>query len=562
VVFAGEGTEGLDGLMVGDAAQRRGLTEPQGVAREFKRRIGDPTPIVLRDASYTAEALMARVLRAVIDQVATQQGGPAAGITVSHPANWGAYKKALLLAAIADAGVGDIGTVTEPEAAAIHYASQERVEAGTVVAVYDLGGGTFDAALLRKTVTGWEIAGQPEGIERLGGIDFDEAVFRHVVAATNGAFDELDEDDPAVLAAVGRLRRDCVDAKEALSADSLAGIPVLLPPAFQADVRLTRSEFETLIRPPLKDSVEALRRALRTAAMEADGISRVLLVGGSSRIPLVAEIVASDLGCPVAVDAHPKYAVALGSAILAAERGTSDALHTREVVIPVEPPGPKIIIGAPMFPHLVDDPGPEPPTESPAKPDTAEPEAAPDDESEAESTLESDDAKPQPEDIVGETTGPVIPDAPVFPQLVQQPIPDPEEEGKSTKATVRSVAASPSLPTQASAAARPAPPLPRSSLLPPEAEPDAAAERPGRQVYVPAPEVVARPTGPRTPPQPQILRPAPPRPRGSSGGRPAVSPKKRRRRRAYRMARLVAALIVLSSLAVIAVLLAQAVAKT
>jgi molecular chaperone DnaK (HSP70) len=347
VVFAG------DTVLVGESAERRGFIEPQRVAREFKRRIGDPTPIVLGGDRYTAEDLMARMVRVVVDTVSAQEGGPPAGITVSHPANWGAYKKDLLTAAIDRAGVPDIVTISEPEAAAIHYASQERIEPGSVVAVYDLGGGTFDVALLRKADKGWEILGTPEGIERLGGIDFDEAVFRHVADSTDGALEALDEDDPKAVAAVARLRRECVDAKEALSSDSSTAIPVLLPPDVQLDVRLTRAEFEQMIRLPLRDSIEALRRALRSAKVEVDEISQVLLVGGSSRIPLVAQLVASELGRPVAVDAHPKYAVSLGAAILGAERSTADAVLTREVMIPkievpADPPLPEVVpVGAP-----------------------------------------------------------------------------------------------------------------------------------------------------------------------------------------------------------------------
>jgi molecular chaperone DnaK (HSP70) len=322
-------------LLVGEAAQRRGMVEPQGLAREFKRRLGDPTPIVIGGGTHTPEALMARMVRWVVDTVTSQEGGPPAAISVSHPANWGTYKLDLLAAAVEAADVDDVSMVTEPEAAAIHYASQERIGPGSVVAVYDLGGGTFDVALLRKVDKGWEILGEPEGIERLGGIDFDEAVFRHVVTSTDSALEDLDPDDPKVLGAVARLRRECVDAKEALSSDSVVAIPVLLPPDVQADVRLTRAEFEQMIRLPLRDSIEALRRALRSAKVDVADINKVLLVGGSSRIPLVAQLVASELGRPVAVDAHPKYAVSLGAAILAAEGSSADPVLTSQIVIPV-----------------------------------------------------------------------------------------------------------------------------------------------------------------------------------------------------------------------------------
>jgi molecular chaperone DnaK len=310
-------------VLTGETAARRGLTEPHRVSREFKRRLGDTTPILLGGVPYSAEALMGKLLASVVDEVTRRQGAPPAAACVSHPANWGPYKKDLLAQAVRLSGVEIPVTFTsEPEAAAVFYAQQQRVEPGAVVAVYDLGGGTFDAAVLRKTASGFEILGQPEGIERLGGIDFDAAVFSHVTRALGGRLNELDEDDPAAIAAVARLREECVEAKEVLSSDTDATIPVLLPNV-STEVRLTRAELESMVRPALHSTIEALRRALRSAGVGPEQLHSVLLVGGSSRMPLVAQLVGAELGRPVAVDAHPKHAVALGAAWLAS--GTAPA---------------------------------------------------------------------------------------------------------------------------------------------------------------------------------------------------------------------------------------------
>jgi actin-like ATPase involved in cell morphogenesis len=304
-------------FVTGETANRRGLTEPHRVAREFKRRLGDTTPIMLGGVPYSAEALMARLLRTVVDEVGRREGGPPKAITVSHPANWGPYKTDLLLQAVRIAGLDEpVSFTTEPEAAAVFYSQQQRIEPGAIVAVYDLGGGTFDAAVLRKKPVGFEILGKPEGIERLGGIDFDAAVFAHVAKALGGKLEELDEDDPAVIAAVARLREEVVEAKEALSSDTDVSIPVLLP-NISTEIRLTRAELEAMVRPALSDSIEALKRALRSANVTPDQLHSVLLVGGSSRMPLVAQLVGAELGRPVAVDAHPKHAVSLGAAWLA-----------------------------------------------------------------------------------------------------------------------------------------------------------------------------------------------------------------------------------------------------
>ncbi len=308
-------------ILTGEAAQRRAATEPERIARESKRRIGDPTPLLLGGSPYSAEALASKLLRWIVERVAELEGGPADQLAITHPANWGPYKQDLLRQAIRMADLPAAVTLTEPQAAAISYAANERVEVGSLIAVYDLGGGTFDAAVLRKTTDGFDLLGEPEGIERLGGIDFDEAVFAHVRRALGDALAGLDVDDPATIAALARLRQECVDTKEALSADTEASIPVLLP-HLQTEVRLTRAEFEQLVRPPLAETVAAMRRALDSAETAPEDVSAVLLVGGSSRIPLVAELVSDAFGRPIAVDAHPKHAIALGAAHAAALEAT------------------------------------------------------------------------------------------------------------------------------------------------------------------------------------------------------------------------------------------------
>uniref|UniRef100_UPI00131A4CF9 Hsp70 family protein n=1 Tax=Pseudonocardia dioxanivorans TaxID=240495 RepID=UPI00131A4CF9 len=323
-------------VVVGEAAERRALTDPDRVVREFKRRVGDPTPLVVGGAPWPAEELAARLVAWIVQQVAAREGGPADRIAVTHPAAWGNHKKDLLAGALSRHGL-EVVFLAEPEAAALHYASAERVEPGSTIAVYDLGGGTFDAAVVRKAASGFGLLGRPEGIERLGGIDFDQAVFDHVVGAMPDAFAELDDSDPDVLAAVGRIRRECTEAKEILSADTEVSVPVLLP-GTQGSVRLHRSEFEQLIGPHVEETVAALLRAVGSAGLTADMLSAVLLVGGSSRIPLVAQLVSEQVGGPVAVDADPKNAIAKGAVLSVSPRQTMS--WPAVVIPPVESTGP------------------------------------------------------------------------------------------------------------------------------------------------------------------------------------------------------------------------------
>jgi actin-like ATPase involved in cell morphogenesis len=332
-------------LLTGDTARRRAVSEPDRVATEFKRRVGDPVPVLVGGSPFAAETLVGRLLRWVVDVVTEREGSPPAGIGVTHPANWGPYKLDLLSNAIRTAGVDNVTFLSEPAAAARQYASQARVPDGAVVAVYDLGGGTFDACVLRKQHDGgFELLGQPEGIERLGGIDLDEAVLGHVQRSAEDLFAGIDADDPATRAALSRLRDDCTGAKEQLSADVDAIIPVLVPGHHSRDIRITRTEFESLVRPVLADTLGCVERSLRSAGVTADDLHAVLLVGGSSRVPLVGQLVAAGLGRPVAVDADPKLSVAQGAA-LAAEAasagGAGDATTIVPVVPPQEPPPPE-----------------------------------------------------------------------------------------------------------------------------------------------------------------------------------------------------------------------------
>jgi molecular chaperone DnaK (HSP70) len=135
---------------------------------------------------------------------------------------------------------------------------------GQMMAVYELGGGTFNATVLRKRPEGVEIIGTPEGIERLGGVDFDEAILSYVDYAADGALSDLDMRDPQMGVALARLRQDCMMAKEALSAGTETVVSVFLPDR-HVDVRITRADFEDMVRALIESTIGALSRTLQSA---------------------------------------------------------------------------------------------------------------------------------------------------------------------------------------------------------------------------------------------------------------------------------------------------------
>ena len=302
--------------------------QPAGLAREFKRRLGDSVPLVLAGSPYSADRLVALYAKWVVDSVSEQIGERPQRVVMTHPANWTEFQLHLLTQSLDEVGLGSALFLSEPEAAAIDYSHVAQVRSGEIYAVYDLGGGTFDLALLRKEEEGFAQVGEAAGLERLGGIDFDEAVFRYVIDRLPADLVQSIRTDPDAGRALGQLRRACVETKEGLSSEVAVDIPVVLP-ELSTTVRLTRAEFEDMIRPSLDQSIELVRRTLDRAGVPASDISGILLVGGSSRIPRVAELVQEELGIATRIDAHPKLVVARGAARWAASPAASRRRTTR-----------------------------------------------------------------------------------------------------------------------------------------------------------------------------------------------------------------------------------------
>jgi molecular chaperone DnaK len=341
-------------MLVGEDAERRGAADPRHLVRAFKRRIGDPTPFLVDSTPWPAEILLANVLQWVLARATAERGAPPRSVTITHPAAWGGFRIERLQEAVARAALPSPRLLSEPAAAATFYASQRPLAVGARVAVYDFGGGTFDAAIVEATAYGYALRGVPQGVDFIGGLNLDEAVFDHVRAAVAGAVDELDANDPVAVADVAELRRQCTQAKEALSIETATSIPVRLA-RLRTDVRLTRDEFEDAIRPLVKETMPIVRRAAESAGVAIEELACVLLVGGSSRIPLVGQLVAATLGRPITTDANPKLAVALGAALstepsvpalplpVAVQAPVFDLPSTRS---PRRPVGVRLLVGA------------------------------------------------------------------------------------------------------------------------------------------------------------------------------------------------------------------------
>ncbi|RKT83049.1 Hsp70 protein [Saccharopolyspora antimicrobica] len=304
-----------DGTLLTGAAAAGADGDPARLGRGFKRRLGDPTPLVLGGATYSPSALMAAQLRAVLDQVRAHMGGPPGSIVLTCPAIWGPYRREQFAEVPRLAGVENVQVITEPEAAATHYSRERALGEGEVVAVFDLGGGTLDTTVLRMRSDGMEILGTPEGVEHLGGMDFDDALLAHFDERLDGAITRLDPADPAAAAALAQIRTQCVRAKIDLSTEPDVTLNVALPSGAR-ELTITRREFNAAIRPSVEVAVDALRRTVASAGLRGDDLSAVLLAGGSSRVPLVTQLVFEQFDKPVRMAHHPKFTVALGAATI------------------------------------------------------------------------------------------------------------------------------------------------------------------------------------------------------------------------------------------------------
>ncbi|MEX1078307.1 MAG: Hsp70 family protein [Homoserinimonas sp.] len=304
-------------ILVGESAERHHAERPERVVREFTRRVGDTVPIVVGEQRIAPEEVFAIVARWVVDRAEELEAEQPTAIAVSHPASWGAFRVGSIRNALADVGLAGAILMSEPQAAATHYARQNGAGSGDVVAVYDLGGSTCDLAI--ATVGddyACDIRDSTPTLE-FGGTNMDDAVLAHVAASLGMQFEGLDLTDRDTRAGLAALRQACTDAKEHLSAHSEALIPVDLPGLHTA-VRLVRSEFEGMIHTDIRETVAHISRELESAGVAEDSLAAVVLVGGSSRIPLVAQLISQELDRPIVIDAHPQSSVSFGAAAAAA----------------------------------------------------------------------------------------------------------------------------------------------------------------------------------------------------------------------------------------------------
>jgi molecular chaperone DnaK (HSP70) len=234
---------------------------------------------------------------------------------ITHPAQWADARLNVLRAAVSRAELPNAVLIAEPVAAAA-WIAMATTKPGGLIAVYDFGGGTFDAAVLRRTDNGFEVAGPPSGRDPLGGEDLDRCILGHLANLLAEEHPEqwpllMNPPDASWRRAAAGLREEVQRAKEMLS-DVL--VCQLWVPGIEREVQLTRGELDEQIGGHVTATVESLVEAIDAAGITTDDLTGVYLVGGSSRIPLVADTIWRDLHVRPAVQDNPKSVVAMGAA--------------------------------------------------------------------------------------------------------------------------------------------------------------------------------------------------------------------------------------------------------
>ena len=329
VAFAKDGSERL----IGVTAKRQAVTNPERTILSVKRHMGTEWSTKIDDSEYTPQEVSAFILQKLKADAEAYLGSEVKQAVITCPAYFTDAQRKATKDAGRIAGLEVLRIINEPTAAALAYGVDKGDEA--TILVYDLGGGTFDVSVLEI----YEVDGQPQievkataGNNKLGGDDFDDLVIEWLVSEFKKSTGiDLGKD----VQALSRLKEASEKAKIELSGtqNTQINLPFITMKDGQPehlDITLTRAKFEDLISKLIEKTMRPTRQAMKDAGVKKGDVDKVILVGGSTRVPAVQTAVEKEAGKEPYKGINPDEAVAMGAAIqagiIAGDEGVSDIL--------------------------------------------------------------------------------------------------------------------------------------------------------------------------------------------------------------------------------------------
>ena len=297
-------------INVGGTAKRQAVVNPDTIS-SIKRKMGTAEKVKANGREYTPEEISAMILGDLKKTAEAYLGEEVTKAVITVPAYFNDSQRQATKNAGKIAGLEVERIINEPTAAALAYGLDKQDESQTIL-VYDLGGGTFDVSILELGDGVFEVK-STSGNNKLGGDDFDKRIIDYVVADIKKEHDIDLKDDKM---AMQRIKDEAEKAKKTLSSATKATISLpFIAQGVSYETELTRAKFEELIDDLVESTLEPVRKALKDANLKASDIDKVLLVGGSTRIPKVQDLVKKELGKEPSKGVNPDEVVAMGAAI-------------------------------------------------------------------------------------------------------------------------------------------------------------------------------------------------------------------------------------------------------